>query len=272
MNLKLCVLGSTSAGNSTVVWNDESALLIDCGFSPSYIQESFYNLGISFNKLKGILLTHLHNDHLNLAFLKIAHRNKIPVYVQKKMKGLLENRKDIFRNLITDNLIHAFDGEDFLISNFGIFGFEVPHDVPGGCWGYNISMKNDISTKKITIATDLGYSTENTINRFMNSDLIVIESNHDVTMLENSRRSNWLKDRIKTIGHLSNEQSADLIFEVLEKSEILPKAILLAHISQECNTNYLASTTMMNKLRGTNYKEIKIFATFKNTTSEVITI
>ncbi len=272
MKLKLCVLGSTSAGNSTVVWNDESALLIDCGFSPSYIQESFDNLGINFSNLKGILLTHLHNDHLNVSFLKIAHRNKIPVYVQKKMKSLLEKRKDIFKHLIADNLVFAFDGEDFAISNFGILGFEVPHDVPGGCWGYNIFMKNDVSTKKVTIATDLGYSTETAVKGFLNSDLIVIESNHDVTMLENSRRSNWLKERIKTIGHLSNEQSADLIYEVLENSQILPKAILLAHISQECNTNYLATTTMMNRLRGTNYKEIKVVVTHKNTTSEVITI
>ncbi len=272
MEVKLCVLGSTSAGNSTVVWNKDNVLLIDCGFSPKYIQENFDNLGIDFSKLRGILLTHLHNDHLNLSFLKVAQKSGVPVYVQKRMKEFLDKRKDLFKQLIRDGLVKVFEEETFSLAGFEISAFEVPHDVPGGCWGYNLVYQNEVRAKKISLATDIGYPTVNTVNRFKDSDLIVIESNHDVTMLANSKRSNWLKSRIQNIGHLSNEQSADFIHEVLSQSVIKPKTIMLAHISQECNTQYLAATTMMNKLQTKNHSDVKVVLTHKNLASEVITI
>ncbi len=268
----LCVLGSTSAGNSTVIWNKDEAILVDCGFSVKYFDENLAKLNIKYGQLKGVLLTHLHNDHLNLAFLKKMHEFKIPLYVHAKKKKMIENRKDILRKMLKDNLIKSFEKDEFNVSGFTISSFEVPHDVPGGCYGYNIYVKNDVSTKKISIATDIGYATETAEESFKNSDLMVIESNHDVVMLENSRRAEWLKERIKNIGHLSNEQSANFIENVLKKSSTLPKVIMLAHISQECNTPYLASTTMINKLRYNNFSNIKVILTNKSNISEIIKI
>ncbi|HPN37732.1 MAG TPA: MBL fold metallo-hydrolase [Melioribacteraceae bacterium] len=272
MDNYLCVLGSTSAGNSTVIWNKDEAILVDCGFTVKYFDENLAKLNIKYSQLKGVLLTHLHNDHLNLAFLKKMHEFKIPVYVHLRKKKMIENRKDILKKMLKDNLVKAYENEEFNISGFKVKGFEVPHDVPGGCYGYNIFVKNDVSVKKVSIATDIGYSTETAEECFKNSDLMVIESNHDVVMLENSRRADWLKERIKNIGHLSNEQSAEFIGNVLKKSETLPSVIMLAHISQECNTPYLAATTMMNKLRSTNKNNIKVILTNKSILSEIVKI
>lgn len=268
----LCVLGSTSAGNSTVIWNKEEAILIDCGFSTKYFEESFEKLNISFNQLKGVLLTHLHNDHLNLAFLKKMHQMKVPLYVHERKRKMIENRKDILRKMLKDNLVKSFVEEEFTISGFKVKGFEVPHDSHGGCYGYNIFVKNDVTTKKVSIATDIAYGTENAEISFMNSDLMVIESNYDIFMLENSKREQWLKDRIKEKGHLSNEQSANFIANVLKRSDTLPKVIMLAHISQECNTAYLAATTMINKLQSNKFNDIKVVLTNKHSISEVIKI
>ncbi len=272
MDNYLCVLGSTSSGNSTVIWNEEEAILIDCGFSVKYFDETLSKLRINYKSIKGVLLTHLHNDHINLSFIKKMHELKIPLYVHQKKKKMLENRKDIFRKMLKDNLVNEFEQEEFNISNFKIKGFEVPHDVPGGCYGYNIFVNNGESRKKISYATDIGYATTLAEESFKDSHLIVIESNHDVTMLENSKRDESLKIRIKNIGHLSNEQSANFIENVLKSSNILPSVIMLAHISEECNTHYLASITMINKLKKNNYNNIKVELTNKNTISNIIKI
>lgn len=268
----LCVLGSTSSGNSTVIWNQEEAMLIDCGFSVKYFDETLSKLNINYSKIKGVLLTHLHNDHINLSFIKKMFELKIPLYVHQKKKKMLENRKDIFKKMLKSNLVNEFAEEDFYISNFNVKGFEVPHDVHGGCYGYNIFVENGESTKKISYATDIGYATSLAEERFKNSHLMVIESNHDVIMLENSRRAQWLKERIKNIGHLSNEQSANFIENVLKGSDILPSVIMLAHISEECNTHYLAATTMLNILKKNNFNNIKVELTNKNAISNIIKI
>jgi phosphoribosyl 1,2-cyclic phosphodiesterase len=125
--------------------------------------------------------------------------------------------------------------EPFLIRSFA-----VPHDSPGGCFGFSISAEDGGREKKITIATDLGYVGPELPAQFADSDVIVLESNHDVRMLEESSRPHWLKKRIREIGHLSNDQCAQLVVQILDCSGRLPHSFVLAHISKQCNTQELA--------------------------------
>ncbi len=65
MPLHVRVLGSSSAGNCTVVWDGTHALLVDCGFSPRYTFRNLRALGLGPTNLTGALITHTHADHFN---------------------------------------------------------------------------------------------------------------------------------------------------------------------------------------------------------------
>ena len=105
---------------------------------------------------------------------------------------------------------------------------------------------------------------------FADSDAIVIESNHDPDMLEKSGRPEWLRRRIREIGHLSNEQSARFVLEVMKKSTRPPGTLVLAHISQQCNTNALAVACMEDSLACEGFAGISVVPTHKAKPSRVV--
>jgi len=105
-----------------------------------------------------------------------------------------------------------------------------------------------------------------------NSDVIVIESNYDVQMLEASDRPAWLKRRIQEDGHLSNEQCADLILQIIGKSHTLPRSLALAHVSQECNTNALARDCTKAALDGHGINQINLFETYPDRPGTTIAV
>jgi hypothetical protein len=67
-----------------------------------------------------------------------------------------------------------------------------------------------------------------------------------------------LKNRIREIGHLSNPQSTDLVTEILVRSQAMPASVLLAHLSQECNTEPLATQTMRKGLEDSGFGSVAV--------------
>jgi phosphoribosyl 1,2-cyclic phosphodiesterase len=154
---------------------------------------------------------------------------------------------------------------DPMIGSFGVEAFEVPHDSPGGCFGYVLTDGGS----RVTFATDVGFPQERLVEHFAGSGTIVIESNHDPDMLERSGRPEWLKRRIRERGHLSNDQCAELLTAVLRRTTVLPAAVILAHISQECNTNPLAMRTATDALARESAGGVTVVETFKDRPSAV---
>ncbi len=265
----VCVLGSSSAGNSTLIGDKKGSILIDVGFSRKYLLAKLEELGKDLRDIKAIFITHLHNDHLNSTTLKIFLELGTRVYIPEVMKEAFFKIHAYYKNKNFDNLI--FFGDEILSSgNINIAGFEVPHDSKGGCYGYNIFYNKRDESIKISHSTDIGHFNDELVEKFSNSDVIIIESNHDIDMLMNSRRSAFLKSRIRKTGHLSNIESRDFIYEVLSKSAKHPKYIFLAHISQECNTNSIAFNTMNGMLTDNGLDKIETLLTFKDKISKVV--
>ena len=104
------------------------------------------------------------------------------------------------------------------------------------------------------------------------SDLIVLESNYDVQMLEDSSRPSWLKRRITQNGHLSNDQCGDSVIQILDRSTTLPKSLALAHVSRECNTNALARECTEEALEHQGVRGINIIETHPDRPSHIITV
>ena len=270
-NLHVSVLGSTSFGNSTIVYNNSNdIIMIDCGFSAKYLDEKLEELNFSIAKIKGLFITHIHEDHVKSSFLRKLINNNIPIYLHKTFELHLFRKFKYLKTAKSMGLVKIFDTRTVSLDEFDITWFSVPHDSKGGCYGYSVVDKE--SSKRVTISTDLGFPKANLIEHFTNSDIIVLESNHDLLMLENSERSQNLKDRITTIGHLSNVQSSEFINLIIKNSQNRPKAIVLAHISQECNTNQIAVTNMEHTLEKEGHTGIEVFETFKTQISKRISV
>ena len=271
-NLHVQSFGSSSAGNCTLVWDNESAVLVDCGFSPRFTNQNLQRLRKNLAEVSAVVITHSHSDHIHPVMVETLLRNKVPIYCHEQVFGSVSKR---FKHLMTDyykKYFRTFDGQDFRIRSLDIHTFEVPHDSEGGCFGYSISKGTDGNRKKVTISTDMGYPKTGLADEFVNSDVIVIESNHDTEMLENSNRPAYLIQRIKNIGHLSNRQSAEFIVDIVNKSYKHPVAVMLAHISQQCNTNELAEECMTSALKKNNFDQTKVEMTYKNMPSNLITV
>ncbi len=240
MNLSLKVIASSSSGNCTLLWGSPGALLIDCGLPMRYTLKNMLKKKVSLKTLSGVLMTHSHSDHIKGPMVKKLLGEKVPLFchfnTEKQFVGKFGMLK---RNHITSFGHGRFKAGDYIVEPF-----EVDHDSQG-CYGFSVYHKN----KKATIATDLGPPGKHLVERFKDSDVIVIESNHDTQMLEKSSRPYWLKERIRR-SHLSNVECAGFVRKVISASEKKPSAVVLAHLSSECNTSLLAEKCMRQAVEG----------------------
>ncbi|MGE5438777.1 MAG: MBL fold metallo-hydrolase [Bacteroidota bacterium] len=270
MELNIRVLGSSSAGNCTLLWDSQSALMIDCGFNPKYILDNLRLLDMELSFISGVVITHTHGDHVNRTMMKELNKAGIPVYCHYNIRRDLAQKYVSMGRGHTPGLLKVFTDEELLIGNFRVTAFEVPHDSTGGCFGYNILKSLGSEVKKITVATDIGYYHDEIISRFLDSDIIMLESNHDPDMLEHSGRPEYLKQRIRQIGHLSNPQCAELLDKVIKGSTKLPEAVILAHISQQCNLPHLAMDSAQEVLNSNGLMTTKLCLTHRNRANEIL--
>lgn len=236
MGLKICSIASGSTGNCVFIASDTTKILIDLGVSTLRVDKSLAVLGESSRDLS-VVVTHSHSDHIKDLgnFIK---KHDSCVYCPYESSGAIKSKYNYDRK----NLVEL-SGGDFFVGDITVSPFPVSHDVP--CFGYSFYNKG----KKISVCTDLGHISKSTLESISDSDLVMIESNHDIDMLnQNDKYSPWLKSRIlSNKGHLSNEASADAI---LSLSNCGVKQFILAHLSRENNYAELAFNTVRDKLKG----------------------
>lgn len=236
-------LASGSKGNSILIGYGESKILVDVGISFKELERRCRKIGVSFDDIDAILVTHEHKDHIE-GLCKIVQRYNIPVVCN------LQTAKGIYNTFPMDFDFRIFTTEEsFSFLGFQIFPFSLQHDAAEPV-GYIIGA----GEKKIGICTDVGFVTSLLKRNLKGCDLLYIESNHDRNMLAASRRPEVLKRRIMgRQGHLSNGECADLIKAVLDERL---KIIYLAHISRECNSEERAFSVISEVLEG---REVSLF-------------
>ena len=234
--MKYYFLASGSAGNVTALVNDNNEiLLIDCGIPINNINSRLSQVGLDFNNVKKVLITHMHVDHV------------------KSLRAF--NPDDVYLNAINEmSEYNQFEYYDTLnILGFKIFTLPLSHDSPGTT-GFVIEYNNE----KMAYITDTGYVHEN-IQRYINNcDIYCIESNHDPRLLMLTKRPMFLKNRILSVnGHLSNQDCAYVLGNVMGPKT---KEVVFLHRSQEANTEDMIISTFtatMHKM-GVDYSSIKI--------------
>lgn len=231
--IKICSLGSGSKGNCVLINNGKNRLLIDAGLSVNAIFKKLKELGLNFNDIDGILLTHEHDDHIKSIEALSAF---IPVYSHP---DTLEYVKDKYAM----PLRHQMEVEEqyFNIGSFDILPFRTSHDALHP-YGFVI---NDCDSK-LSYLTDTGFISKGVMNLIKGSDTVMIESNHDEELLTLGVYPYYLKKRILSeVGHLSNEECALTIASLLECGA---SKFMLAHLSEKNNLPELAYWTTANFL------------------------
>jgi phosphoribosyl 1,2-cyclic phosphodiesterase len=270
--MRVRVLGSSSAGNCTLVWNSAAAVMIDCGFSRPYVRSCLESLDLDIPPIAGLLITHVHGDHVNDSSVDMLVQNGIPVIVRRELTKVLRRMYPSMQRAARAGLLVEINGAGGEAGPFAIGSFSVPHDSPGGCFGFSLTDRSHPSSGKVAVATDLGFTGEELVEHFRDARALVIESNHDTKMLERSGRPAWLKKRIKEIGHLSNDQCAGFVCEVVRSSSLPPRTVVLAHISQQCNTNELAERATSDALVREGFSAVRVVQTFKSLPSDIVTV
>lgn len=226
---KYISLYSGSTGNCSVVEEDGKFILIDMGKSARYTNNALNTLGLDLKNLQGILVSHEHSDHI--AGLKVFLKKvKVPVFTNAATADYM-----IEHTMLPDDVqINNIDLSGVNIGNFHIVGFDTPHDSVG-CMGFRIHTDKGSS---MSIATDLGFVSENIFKNLCDVNLSVVESNYDVQMLKNGPYPYYLKTRVSSnSGHLSNVQSSQTTVRLIENGV---KKIQLCHLSENNNTPRLA--------------------------------
>ena len=251
--MRVSVLSSGSKGNTTYIESANAKILIDIGNTSKYVKEKLEDFGVSPNDLDAILITHTHVDHVK--GLKVFKKKyNIPVYITDVMCGSLDYL-DEYRLL----------SDDFDIKDIHVTTIKTSHDTEDSR-GYIVSDENS----SIVYITDTGYINKKYFHMLTNKDLYIMESNHDVEMLSNGNYPFQLRQRILSDkGHLSNYDSSKyLSFFIGDKT----KYILLAHLSEENNTEKLAYETLVNRLKNDNKLGPNIIITKQDKETELIKI
>lgn len=265
MSLKFCSLASGSSGNCQYVATDKTGLLVDAGLSGKYIKAALENIDVDITTISGLLVTHEHGDHIK-GIGVLMRRYGVPLYITEetwkamsKKVGKIDEEKVIFIN----------KNEEVEIGNIIVKPYEVSHDAADPV-GYTFKYEQS----KVSIVTDLGYITDEIMNEIKDSDLLLIESNHDEEMLKMGSYPYYLKRRILSeIGHLSNNSAGEIVVNAARHGRV--KNVLLGHLSRENNFPELAFETVKNIVEASSIEvgvDINIDMTYRDRVSRFYNI
>ncbi|WP_346354008.1 MBL fold metallo-hydrolase [Azotosporobacter soli] len=230
--MQVHVLASGSTGNCIVLDFAHTRLLVDAGISTRRIKNGLAEIGLQPEELDGVFLTHEHRDHVN-GLATLTKKYRLPVY------ATAATWQNMFcRAAIPDECCRILS-ENVGIGAVNVRPFAISHDAAAPV-GYSFYTKE----LKCTVATDLGFVTDGVREALDYSDILVLESNHDVEMLQQGSYPWHLKRRIlSNRGHLSNVDAGWAIARMAKKDKL---QVLLAHLSQENNCQELAERTVAN--------------------------
>lgn len=252
--MRVIVLSSGSKGNTTYIETQKTKILIDAGNTCKYILEKLSEYAIEANSIDAIFVTHTHTDHIKGLPVLLKKINPC-VYITEKMHPYMEYLENY--KIIKEDKIK--------IKDMVIEVIKTSHDTEDSV-GYIINNED----KSIVYITDTGYINKKYFDMLTNKDIYIMESNHDIEMLNNSSYPFATRQRILSDkGHLSNYDSAKYLSKFIGNKT---KYILLAHLSEENNTQELAYNTLTNRLAKENIQFQNIIITNQNKETDFITI
>jgi len=220
------------------VSSDSTQILIDAGINGRTIERALEEIGVWAGDIDAILITHEHSDHISGAGV-LSRRFNIPIYANR----LTWNAMAPYIGKVREDNIRVFESNSsFAVGDLNITACRKAHDAADPVM-YSVAHKGC----KVSVVTDLGYVSRGLARCVLDSDLMVLESNHDVKMLKEGSYPYFLKRRILSDhGHLSNDAAGEFLVKISRLKAC--GMVFLGHLSENNNTPELALATVMNKL------------------------
>jgi phosphoribosyl 1,2-cyclic phosphodiesterase len=229
--MTVCLLASGSQGNCLYISNGQTRILVDAGLSGVEIERRMHSKGLCADRLSAIVVSHEHGDHIKGVGV-LSRRFNLPVFATKKTWEAAAGHL----GRIADRRTYAC-GASFRLGSIAVRPFSLSHDAADPA-GFTFQCHRI----KIGMATDLGVATAMVRQHLKESDLLVLEANHDVQMLETGPYPWPLKQRIRgRTGHLSNAASRCLLTDLLHDRL---RFVVLAHLSETNNDPETAIRTI----------------------------
>ncbi len=234
--MRFASLGSGSEGNGLVVEASTTRVLMDCGFGLADSVVRLARLGLQVSDLAGIVVTHEHSDHI-AGVGRLARKHKLPVWLTAGTLAMAQDLGGVTVQVIDSHAVFAVD-------DLEIQPFPVPHDAREP-----VQYVFGDGNRRLGVLTDVGCSTPHIETMLAGVDAMVLECNHDATMLENGPYPVSLKRRVGgRFGHLENAQSAALLAKLMHDKL---QYVMAAHVSRKNNTNALAQGALAQVLNCT---------------------
>jgi phosphoribosyl 1,2-cyclic phosphodiesterase len=229
MGVTVSMLASGSRGNCAFVSSARTKILVDAGISSREIFKRLRSIGEDAKSLTAILITHEHSDHV-YGLATLSKKLRIPVFItaatHTAWSRALRNQNGERPQL--EKLEKFESGHRFQIGDIEVKPFTIPHDAVDPV-GFTFRAEG----VKVSLATDLGYLPANVRDHLRGSDVLVMESNHDIEMLRGGPYPWQVKQRVASnVGHLSNGKLADFFHGDYDDSAAF---VVLAHLSEQNN-------------------------------------
>ena len=125
--LRFISFGSGSSGNCYYLFTETDSLLIDVGVGIRTLKKHFHNYGLRFEDVHNILITHDHADHVK-SVGSLSNDYHLPVYTTRKVHSGIENNYCVRKKINGANVHVVEKGVPFVLGEFRITPFGVPHD------------------------------------------------------------------------------------------------------------------------------------------------
>ncbi len=253
--ITFCPLASGSKGNCLYLGTPDARILIDVGLSAKITLQRLAEIGVSYQDIDAIFISHEHGDHIQ-GLPGLLKLKDVPVITNSGTAKALAHELDIsprFKLFTTDEPFH-FQGLDVL-------PFSIQHDTVDP-----VAFTFEIKGVKIGVCTDLGFATTLVEHHLRGAHMLYLESNHEPAMVHASSRPPVYKQRVLSrSGHLSNEEASLLVSRLLHEG--LTK-LYLAHLSSECNSPEKALSTLHHTLQS-RIQNLQVSIAYQDKLSEV---
>jgi phosphoribosyl 1,2-cyclic phosphodiesterase len=238
--VKLWMLGSGSSGNAILIECDDSRILIDCGFGTRTIAGRLKVIGVAPESIDACLITHEHSDHVKGA----------AAAARRWGWGLYATHGTARTPDLTGAKVHRFaPGETIELPRIMVTSAATPHDANESV-GFVATSRS--TGARAALFYDIGHVSAAIASACTSLDILVLESNHDDEMLRTGPYPRWLQARIacKT-GHLSNHDSGAFARDAVTRRM---QHLVLAHLSENCNTPTIALGAMRSAIARTPFR------------------
>ena len=256
--IRICVLGSGSSGNCTLIATEKTCVLIDLGFGKHSLERRLHWAGLADLKIDAILLTHGHLDHAH-GVLPFVSEHNVSVFMNQGTRHELTE-------LLTIQRWEPFITQSpFAIGDLWIKPFAVSHDAADPV-GFHFTYQGICGA----LITDLG-EIDTVALHLSDCHWLVLESNHDEEMVKIGSYPWFLKQRLlSNMGHLSNHALSVFLSHQFDGQA---ENIFLAHISRQNNDPQIALKSASQALSGRLFrKPWQLHLTHQSKPSIVLTL